>query len=184
MPEQHYRPATYRSRDSVGYLVRRFYTLMLARFEGALAQSDFTLTQWIVLIQVHEGVARTASDVAHDLGHDTGALTRVIDQLERRGFLQRHRSARDRRQVELRLTAAGRGIVRQLLPLVVDQTNAALAPLARDEFLQFRDLLVRLLDHAQTTQAGVPVAASAPARKVTATPARGRGAPRKAGGRA
>ena len=39
MSEQHYRPQTYRSRDSVGYLIRRLYTLLLARFEGALAQA-------------------------------------------------------------------------------------------------------------------------------------------------
>ena len=150
MPEQHYRPQTYRSRDSVGYLIRRLYTLLLARFEGALAQADFTLTQWIVLIQLREGVARTASDLASDLDHDSGAITRVLDQLERRGFLQRRRSSQDRRVVELRLTSAGKAIAEELLPLVVDQTNAALAPLSKPEFVQLHGYLVRLLDHAQT----------------------------------
>jgi len=153
MPEQYYHPQTYLSRDSVGYLVRRLYTLLLARFEGALAQADFTLTQWIVLIQVRDGLARTASDIASDLGHDSGALTRVVDQLERRGYLQRNRSAKDRRVVELQLTAAGRAIIDQLLPLVVDHTNAALAPLSKSEFVQLRSYLVRLLDHAQDDNA-------------------------------
>jgi DNA-binding MarR family transcriptional regulator len=160
MPEQYYHPQTYLSRDSVGYLVRRLYTLLLARFEGALAQADFTLTQWIVLIQVRDGLARTASDIASDLGHDSGALTRVVDQLERRGYLQRNRSAKDRRVVELRLTAAGRAIIDQLLPLVVDHTNAALAPLSKSEFVQLRSYLVRLLDHAQDDNA-VPAAKAA-----------------------
>lgn len=150
MPEQHYRPQTYRARDSVGYLIRRLYTLLLARFEGALAQADFTLTQWIVLIQLRDGIARTASDLASDLDHDSGAITRVLDQLERRGFLQRRRSSQDRRVVELRLTAAGKAIAEELLPLVVDQTNAALAPLSKPEFVQLHGYLVRLLDHAQT----------------------------------
>jgi len=160
MPEQYYHPQTYLSRDSVGYLVRRLYTLLLARFEGALAQADFTLTQWIVLIQVRDGLARTASDIARDLGHDSGALTRVVDQLERRGYLQRNRSAKDRRVVELQLTAAGRAIIDQLLPLVVDHTNAALAPLSKSEFVQLRSYLVRLLDHAQDDNA-VPAAKAA-----------------------
>jgi len=160
MPEQYYHPQTYLSRDSVGYLVRRLYTLLLARFEGALAQADFTLTQWIVLIQIRDGLARTASDIASDLGHDSGALTRVVDQLERRGYLQRNRSAKDRRVVELRLTAAGRAIIDQLLPLVVDHTNAALAPLSKSEFVQLRSYLVRLLDHAQDDNA-VPAAKAA-----------------------
>lgn len=154
MPEQHYRPQTYTSRDSVGYLIRRLYTLLLARFEGALAQADFTLTQWIVLSQLRDGMARTASDLASDLDHDSGAITRVLDQLEQRGFLQRKRSAQDRRVVELKLTAAGKAIVEQLLPLVVDQTNEALAPLSKSEFAQLRGYLVRLLEHAQAPGKG------------------------------
>ena len=163
MPEQYYDPQTYLSRDSVGYLVRRLYTLLLARFEGALAQADFTLTQWIVLIQVRDGVARTASDIANDLGHDSGALTRVVDQLERRGYLQRNRSSKDRRVVELKLTPAGKAIIEELLPLVVDHTNAALAPLSKSEFVQLRSYLVRLLDHAQDGNA-VPAARAASKR--------------------
>jgi len=163
MAEQYYHPQTYLSRDSVGYLVRRLYTLLLARFEGALAQADFTLTQWIVLIQVRDGLARTASDIANDLGHDSGALTRVVDQLERRGYLQRNRSAKDRRVVELKLTPAGNAIIDELLPLVVDHTNAALAPLSKSEFVQLRGYLVRLLDHAQE---GNAVPAEGAARKL------------------
>ncbi len=154
MPEQHYRPQTYRSRDSVGYLIRRLYTLLLARFEGALAQADFTLTQWIVLIQLRDGISRTASDLASDLDHDSGALTRVLDQLERRGFLSRRRSSQDRRIVELELTPAGKAIAEELLPLVVEQTNVALAPLSKSEFAQLHDYLVRLLTHAQAADAG------------------------------
>jgi DNA-binding MarR family transcriptional regulator len=165
MPEKHYRPQTYRSRDSVGYLIRRLYTLLLARFEGALAQADFTLTQWIVLIQLREGVARTASDLASDLDHDSGAITRVLDQLEQRGFLQRRRSSQDRRVVELRLTPAGKAIAEELLPLVVDQTNAALAPLSKSEFLQLHGYLARLLGHAQT--AGTESEPSASRRRGT-----------------
>ena len=176
MPEQHYRPQTYRSRDSVGYLVRRLYTLLLARFEGALAQADFTLTQWIVLIQLRDGISRTASDLASDLDHDSGALTRVLDQLERRGFLSRRRSSQDRRIVELELTPSGRGIAEKLLPLVVEQTNVALAPLSKSEFAQLHDYLVRLLEHAQAADAGSEQLASR--RRTTGKDGAKRAAPR------
>jgi hypothetical protein len=46
------------------------------------------------------------------------------------------------------------------LPLVVDHTNAALAPLSKSEFVQLRSYLVRLLDHAQDDNA-VPAAKAA-----------------------
>lgn len=170
MPVQHYRPETYRARDSVGYLVRRLFTLWLERFERAVGHADLTLIQWVVLIQLRDGYVRTASDIAHDLRYDSGALTRLLDQLERRGYVRRHRSAQDRRVVELELTAAGRRIVEELLPLVVDQTNAALAPLDRREFQQFHGYLVRMLEHSERGAPG-PAPRSASKRRARSSPA-------------
>ena len=99
MPEQHYRAATYTARDSVGYLLRRVYLIMHERMEVALAGHDFTLMQWIVLLYLRDGLATTASDIAREFRHDSGALTRVIDQLQRRGLdptAQHERPARGR----------------------------------------------------------------------------------------
>ena len=150
MPEQHYRASTYRARDSMGYLLRRVYTIMHERIESAFAGHDFTLMQWIILIYLRDGIARTASDISREFRHDSGAMTRVIDQLERRGLLERKRSAADRRAVELSLTALGRRTVESLLPVVVEQMNLALSPFTRDEFLQLRSLMVKLVEHLQS----------------------------------
>jgi DNA-binding MarR family transcriptional regulator len=149
MPEQHYRAATYRARDSMGYLMRRVYAVMHERIEAAFAGHDFTLMQWIILVYLRDGLAHTASDIAREFRHDSGALTRVIDQLERRGLITRRRSTSDRRVVELGLTALGRRTIEQLLPVMVNEMNTALAPFTRAEFEQMRTLLRRLVDHLQ-----------------------------------
>jgi DNA-binding MarR family transcriptional regulator len=163
MPEQHYRPGTYRARDSVGYLLRRVYTIMHERMEAALAGHDFTLMQWIVLLYVRDGIARTASDISREFRHDSGALTRVIDHLERRGLLSRHRSTSDRRIVELALTAKGTRTIEELLPVVVGQMNEALAPFTRAESEQMKSLMERLVGHVQQL-AGAPLP-PAPAKR-------------------
>ncbi len=149
MPEQHYRPASYRARDSVGYLLRRVYTTMHERIEAAFAGHGFTLMQWIVLIYVRDGLAHTASDLVREFRHDSGAMTRVIDQLERRGLLTRKRSTRDRRVVNLALTPKGRRTIEQLLPVVVGQMNEALEPFSRAEFERLREMMERLVTHLQ-----------------------------------
>jgi DNA-binding MarR family transcriptional regulator len=161
MPEQFYRPDTYRARDSVGYLVRRLYSILASRIEARFAGRDLTLMQWIVLVYVRDGLAHTASDIAREFQHDSGALTRVVDQLERREYLRRERSVRDRRVVELKLTRAGRRVIAELLPSVVEEINAALAPLSRAEFEQFQGMLLRILDHLQSAE---PAAAKPQAR--------------------
>jgi DNA-binding MarR family transcriptional regulator len=169
MPEQFYDAATYQARDSVGYLVRRLYSIMRTRLEAAFAHHGLTLMQWIVLMHVRDGLARTASDIAREFSHDTGALTRVIDQLEKRGLLRRRRSARDRRVVELELTRAAERLIADCLPPVFTEMNYALAPLDRAEFDQLRSLLNRVLEHLQQTALPMeqPVAPTAPGGRKT-----------------
>lgn len=165
VPEQFYSTDEYLARDSVGYLVRRLYSVMAARMEATFAEHGFTLMQWIVLVHLRDGLASTASDIARQFQHDSGALTRVIDHLERRRLLRRRRSDRDRRVVELELTRAGRSVIAELLPMVVAEMNYALEPLDRQEFEQFRGQLVRVLEHLQ--RAG-PAAMPAPRPAVRA----------------
>jgi len=95
MPEQFYDADTYRARDSVGYLVRRLTSILTARIESAFEPHDFTLTQWSVLMHLRDGLATTASDLASAFQHDSGALTRLLDQLEQRSLIVRRRSTRD-----------------------------------------------------------------------------------------
>src|ERR1039458_3251892 len=104
---QHYRSEVYSARSSIGYLLKRAHTLMVDQLAAAVAASEITVTQWLVLMYLRDGLAINASDLCLQLQHDSGALTRVIDQLEGRGLVQRERSREDRRAVQLRLTAAG-----------------------------------------------------------------------------
>ena len=87
--------------------------------------------QWIVLVKMREGV-NTASELCQIMWHDTGALTRLLDQLEERGYVERQRSTADRRVVQLQLTAAGRRKTTELTPLVVDRLNTALGGFTKD----------------------------------------------------
>jgi len=60
-------------------------------------------------MSVRDGIALNPKDICIQLRHDSGALTRVLDQLESRGLVLRQRSAEDRRAIELHLTAVRRG---------------------------------------------------------------------------
>src|SRR6202161_3455155 len=118
---QHYRPELYQARSSVGYLLKRAHVLMLDQLEPVVAGSDITITHWIVMMHLRDGLAINASDLCAQLRHDSGALTRLIDQLEARGLGERERSREDRREVQLRLTDAGRETIAALLPQGVEK---------------------------------------------------------------
>lgn len=138
---RYYDPETYKAKSSVGYLVRRAGNLMTGRVEAAFAEQKVTFAQWLVLMNLRDGLAGNAAEISRHMCHDSGALTRVIDQLEQRGFITRCRSVADRRTVELTLTEEGLRMVNSLVPLVVNMLNTALAGFTQDEV----DTLTRLL---------------------------------------
>jgi DNA-binding MarR family transcriptional regulator len=142
---QHYRPEIYQARGSVGYLLKRAHLLMLDQLESVVAGSDITITQWVVMMHLRDGLAINGRDLCAQLRHDSGALTRLIDQLEARGLVQRERSREDRRAVQLRLTDAGVATLASLLPKVVDKLNFALRDFTRAEATELNRLLSKLI---------------------------------------
>jgi DNA-binding MarR family transcriptional regulator len=145
MPIQHYRAETYRGGSSVGYLLKHAHSLLVDHLEPVLVASGFTFTQWVVLMHLRDGLALNATVLCAQLRHDSGALTRIIDQLEARGMVCRERSRQDRRSVRLYLTDAGRKTVDSTIPDVVGRLNAALGGLSRADLAKLTLLLRKLI---------------------------------------
>jgi DNA-binding MarR family transcriptional regulator len=146
MSKQHYQVSTYKTQTGIGYLVKRAHSLMLDVMEPVFAEHGFTFVQYVILCWVRDGIAVNPKDICAQYRHDSGALTRVIDQLAARGLLERVRRDRDRRKVELQLTPAGRVAVEGLIPLVVDKLNLALDDFTKAESQELIRLLVKLND--------------------------------------
>jgi DNA-binding MarR family transcriptional regulator len=143
MSKQHYQASTYRAQSSVGYLIKRAHSLMLDVMEPVLEERGFSFVQYVILVWLREGIAVNPKDICFQFRHNSGALTRVIDQLAERGFLERMRRNRDRRKVELQLTPAGREAAEGLIPLVVEKLNLALADFSGAEVQEFLRLLIK-----------------------------------------
>lgn len=130
---------------SPGYLLRRVHNQLMRRAEQALSMEDLTFTQWVVLVQLRDGLAVTGADLCRNLNHDSGATTRLLDQLEARGFIERHRSSEDRRVAKLTLTSQGRAMTKLLTPRVVDFWNELMSDFTHTEISTLMVLLERLL---------------------------------------
>ena len=145
MSKQHYRVSTYKAQLSVSYLVKRAHSLMLDIMEPVIEQRGFSFIQYVVLSCLRDGIAVNPKAICTHYRHDSGALTRIIDQLAERGLLERVRRDRDRRKVELQLTPAGRETIESLVPLVVDKLNEVLGEdFGKAEFQELLRLLMKL----------------------------------------
>src|SRR6266852_5005437 len=162
MSKQHYQVSTYKAQSSVGYLIKRAHSLMLDVMEPVLEERGFSFVQYVILSWLRDGIAVNPKDICFQYRHNSGALTRVIDQLAERGFLERIRRDRDRRKVELQLTPSGREAVERLIPLVVEKLNLALADFSSAEVQEFLRLLIKLNTTLQSAvKPGAPVSVDA-----------------------
>jgi DNA-binding MarR family transcriptional regulator len=143
MIKQHYKARTYKAKSSVGYLVKRAYSLCVDTMEPLFEEHGFTFLQYQILTWLRDGIVVNPSDICAQYRHNSGALTRVIDQLEEKGFIERLRRDRDRRKVELQLTDAGRKVIESLIPLVVEQLNLALQEFSSEEVQELTRLLMK-----------------------------------------
>lgn len=166
MPKPFYDIDSFDGGKSIGYLIRRCHTKMMPQIEAQFADAELTFSQWVVLMSLRDKAAGTCADIARNMNHDTGAVTRLVDQLEKRGLVARRRSTSDRRVVHLKLLPAGKAMAKALMPRIVDFWNGVLADFSHAEATNLLSLLTRL-DQRLDIQ---PPAEKAKARKAKAKP--------------
>ena len=144
-----YRASDYSMKNSVGYLIRRTSNLVLPQLEALFADASLTFSQWTVLMALREWGSSTSVQIARDICHDAGSLTRILDELEDRNLISRVRSETDRRSVTLSLTSQGLALVETLLPRVVDHWNTLLGDFSHTEIKLLVKLLTRVTHAAE-----------------------------------
>jgi DNA-binding MarR family transcriptional regulator len=83
--------------------------------------TGLTPSQLMVLQQIERSDATTPGSVAASLKFGQATVTNIVDRLEAAGFVTRQRNERDKRQIFLRLTAAGRRVLDQAPDLLQEQ---------------------------------------------------------------
>jgi DNA-binding MarR family transcriptional regulator len=108
--------ATTLSRDAIIESLLLASRAMVALAGRTLAEldPDVTLPQSRALIVLASRGPQRVTDIAADLGVAPSTATRMCDRLVRKGLIRRYRSAANRREVRLSLTASGQGLVRDL----------------------------------------------------------------------
>lgn len=87
------------------------------RYDEALRPVGLTNGQFSVLVSLDRPGPVSMADAAAPLGMDRTTLTAALKPLERRGLVRQLRDADDGRVRRLALTAAGRALLAQALPL-------------------------------------------------------------------
>ena len=129
-----------------GYLLAFIAEHTAERFEHGLAADGLRGRHISVLAVVDAEGAMSQRALGRRLRIDKSPLVGVIDELERGGYAERRRSARDRRVQEIHLTEAGQKVLRRAEKLADRENERAFAVLDAAEREQLQAMLLRVAE--------------------------------------
>jgi DNA-binding MarR family transcriptional regulator len=103
--------------------------------------SDLSISEMHVIDNIGLTKERTMSDTAKDLKITSGTLTAAIDNLIKKGYVVRRRSAEDRRVVKIKLTEKGKSAFKSHEEFHKDLVISALQQLNSHE----EEVLIKVL---------------------------------------
>jgi DNA-binding MarR family transcriptional regulator len=145
-PADFYRSTGFCAEDSVGYLMKRVGMSIVYQADKRLAEHGLTSAQWGPLMHMRISGGSTVAELARWLQVDAGAMTRLLDRLEKKGLCKRVRSTEDRRVVRVELTPAGRGAITEVPAVLAEVMNAHLAGFSKTEWKALKTYLQRMVE--------------------------------------
>ncbi len=107
---------------------------------------NVTAVQGMVINFLYDDDRITAGDLGKATGLDSATLTGILDRLETAGLVERKQHPRDRRAIQVCLTAKGKGIAAKTHALIDEANKEFLSGLSPRE----QEKLINMLRRART----------------------------------
>ena len=137
-----------------------FYALFLAMrqrdlaFDELLAPLELNVSHWRALAVVRRLAGCSMKTLARFSTIDRTTLTRSVDHLVDRGFVERETPAQDRRQVNLRLTKAGETVYAEGVKVLIAFNRRNVEGIAQDRLREacrvLQDLIRNVVEDEET----------------------------------
>ena len=149
---------TYDPATSLGFLISQVRCELLSALEvelsaeGRLAAFELTAAQFVViaaLATAKSDASMSITALCKRVTYDAGAMTRMLDRLESKQLIRRHRCTADRRVVYVELTEQSRAAFPHMWEVSIGVLNRFLSGFKRFEARQLENYLGRMLQNAR-----------------------------------
>ena len=149
--------ATVMPTSSIGFWCSIAAHQYFARLQDKLAHLD--ITHWFyVLLTIEEAQGKLSQqELADRLNLDKVAMTRALDHLGERGYIERCDCAGDRRKHLIKLTSKARPTVKVIRKAYEELNDEALAGLKKAERTTFMEQLMVMVENLRLEEAPVAV---------------------------
>src|ERR1039458_405637 len=92
----------------LGYWLRRVSNAVSGAFSRALHEKQTSVAEWVLLRELNDRGQTAPGELADSLGFTRGAVSKIVDKLDAKGWVQTDAKKGDSRFRLLSLTRAGR----------------------------------------------------------------------------
>ena len=105
---------------------------------------DITIDQGLILNIIAENPDISQKEISVRAFKDHASITRIIELLVKRNFLERDFNSDDRRRFSLSLTEIGKNTLKQIEPIVNSNRTAALEGVSAQEIESLKKILTKI----------------------------------------
>lgn len=127
----------------LGRLTAGFRNLLIRQIDIELAPLDLTAAQYGIIINIANGNATTLVELCNKMDYDRGAMSRLLNRLEKKELIERKKCPDDARSSRLVLTAKGQAFFPELTPKIRAIYQRAMTGFSDEEQHVFTTLLYR-----------------------------------------
>ena len=132
--------------DSLGYLVNRAARSMAHQLAEKLHAAGVGIGPWAVLMFLWARDGMSQAELSRLVAIEPPTMVRTLDRMVRDGLVTRAPDSEDGRITRIRLTARGRSLRDELVPMAVAVNRANLGRLTASEAKTLRRLLGKLVE--------------------------------------
>lgn len=127
------------SGKQVGYYLERTTRQVKLAFTQAFINAGIDLTpeQWVLLDHLMQVNGQSQTELAGKSYKNAPTVSRIIDVLERKKYVERQRFENDRRRYKIYLTPKGKEVAARALPIAERLRNQGWIGLSEEEYDQF-----------------------------------------------
>jgi DNA-binding MarR family transcriptional regulator len=130
----------------LGYWIRLVSNHISGAFARELQEQGLSVAEWVALNQIGRGTDLTPAALADAMGMTRGAISKVLDKLQFKGWISRATSPEDNRVQLLALTRQGKRVLPELTTIADGNDERFFGALGATERATLRKLLKKLAD--------------------------------------
>ncbi|MBK6355059.1 MAG: MarR family transcriptional regulator [Saprospiraceae bacterium] len=108
---------------------------------------DITIDQWLVLKTIENNAGMTQQQIAINVFKDYASITRIIEILVTKKYLERNFHSVDRRRFDLSITKLGFEMLKRLTPIIESNRKQALNGITKSEIELLKNVLNKITEN-------------------------------------